>query len=109
MLMPIVTVMQSVVRDVVRPEKRGDNLLRAGSRIVRVLDLWQQHHEFIPALAADRVRVPDARQQASRHRLQQRVGHHMSQPVVHALEPIQAEEQDGKAVAVAAGQAHRLG
>ena len=77
-------------------------------RIVRVLDLRQQHDEFIAALTADRVRAPDARHQASCHRLQQRVANRMSQAVVHVLEPIQIEEQHGQAVAVTAGQGNRL-
>ena len=41
--------------------------------------------------------------------MQQRVANHMSQAVVHVLEPIQIEEQYGQVVAVAAGQGNRLG
>ena len=101
--------MQLVLRDLVRRAERSDDLLRAGGRIVRVLDLRQHHDEFIPALAADRVRAADARHEAPRHGLQQPVANHMAQAVVHVLEPIQVEEQHGQAMAVAAGEGNRLG
>ena len=100
---------QLVVRDLVRRDERGDDLLRAGGRVVRVLDLRQQHHELVTAETADRIRAPDARQQAPRHGLQQGVANHMAQAVVHVLEPIQIEEQHGQAMAMAAGQGNRLG
>ena len=101
--------MQLVVRDLVRRDERGDDFLRAGGRIVGVLDLGQHQNEFIPAQAADRVRAPDAPHEAPRHGLQQPVAHYMSQAVVHVLEPIQIEEQHGQAMAMAAGEGNRLG
>ena len=41
-----------------RCDEGGDDLLRTHGRIMRVLDLGQQHHELITALTADRVGVP---------------------------------------------------
>jgi hypothetical protein len=98
-----------MLRDIVRRDERRDDLLRGGGGIVGVRDSRQQHDEFVATLTADRIRTPDAPDQTSGHRLQQPVANPMSQAVVHVLEPIQIEEEDGEVVAVTPGQGNRLG
>ena len=97
-----------MVRHGVRRDERVDDPLRADPCIVAVVDFRQHHDELIAAVPADRVRVPDTLDQSCRHRLQQLVANHVSQAVVHILEPIEIHEQHGQVVAVATRHGDRL-
>ena len=71
----------------------GKDLLRAECSVCRMRNRRQQDHEFIPALAADRVGFAHAGYQALSNRQQEPIANQVAQRVIDVLEPIDIDKQ----------------
>ena len=95
---------QLVPDDEVRLGDRRDNLLRDEPGVLGLIDFRQEDEELVAAVAADGVRLADARHQALRDRAQDLVADAVTERIVDVLETIAVQEQDRDAAAVAARQ-----
>ena len=64
-------------------------------RLAGVLDPVDDHHELVTAEPGDEVGRADDRAQAAGHRHQQGITRPVTEGVVHRLEPVEIEEQEG--------------
>ena len=64
-------------------------------RLIGAPDVLDHHDELVATQPGDHVASASGGLQPVRQRLEELVAGRVSQPVVHALEPVQIEEQDG--------------
>src|SRR5260370_11723215 len=84
--------MQILSHDGMGSAERLKYFVCARGRVFRIGDLRQQDHEFISALAADRVGTAHAGQQSFGNGLKKLVAGGMSQLIVDAFETIQLQK-----------------
>src|SRR5712664_4397690 len=89
--------------------ERKKYLSGARGRVFRISDLRKQDHEFISALAADRVGTAHAGQQSFGNGLKKLVSGGMSQRIVDVFEAIQIQKDYGDMFSLPASQRNRLG
>ena len=87
-----------------RPGERRDDLARRLAGTVRVRQLRQHDHEFVPALAADGVRAPDAHRQFPGDDLQELVAHRVPERVVDLLEAVDVQKEHRHPAMMTSGQ-----
>ena len=76
------------------------DLARHRGRLSRLVDLLEQHHEFVAAETRDDVRCAQALPQPCADLAQQHVAGLVAQRVVDDLEPVEVDEQHGELAAV---------
>src|SRR5229473_612279 len=91
-----------------RRAERKKYFFRARGRVFRISDLRKQDHEFVSALAADRVRTAYSRQQSLGNGLKKLVADGMSQRIVDVFETIQIQKDHGNRVVLAVSQGNGL-
>ncbi|MNI39670.1 hypothetical protein D3C73_938590 [compost metagenome] len=87
----------------------GEQFFSEAADLLSVIDVGEYHHEFVGAIAKDRIRFSYARQQLLTHPLEHLVPGGIAQCVVDALETIQAEEHHHQLLVVTAGRRQGLG
>jgi hypothetical protein len=92
----------------VRRGERKQDFIDADHRILRVHRIGEEDHEFIAAVATDRVGTAHAHEQTLRHRLQDAVAYAVPQGVVDVLEAVHVKIQHGQFLPVALRERHRL-
>ena len=89
---------------------RVQHVTGEGQRLVRARDILQQNGEFVAAQPGERVAGADLLAQPQGKRNQQLVAAQMAHALVHDLEAVEVDQQDGEAhiLAGAAAARHRL-
>ena len=83
--------------------EHGHQFFRHLGRAVLAVDIFQQHDEFVAAQARQGIAFAQARRQLRRHLLQQFVADMVAQGVVHVLEAVEVDKQDGQLFGAARG------
>jgi hypothetical protein len=94
--------------DVVGARHCIEYLLRRNCDVTGIGHVRHQNDELVAAQATDGVAGAHAQPQPARHLLQQLIADAVTKRVVDRLEPVQIQEHDGHAGAVALRQGHRL-
>ena len=89
-----------------RLRKRRQHFLRHGLWGFAQANPLQQHHEFIATEPCHRVAAAYAVHQAFGNALKQQVAHRVPQGVVHFLEAVQVNEEQGKLRLLTVGTGH---
>jgi hypothetical protein len=100
--------MEFVPADEVRLGGATSNFSATWAASCGLLDVRQQDHELVTALATDRVGGAHTRGQAARNRLQHLVADRMPQRIVDVLETIQVQEEQRHLFAAPLRQPDRL-
>ena len=97
--------MDFLAADLHGPRELAQDLVGHDARALRPLEVRQDHHELVAALAGDGVHLAHAGAQAPRHVLQDVVAGVVAQRVVEELEAVEVEEEH-RHVALLAARLH---